>query len=85
MKLFFALFLLGLQAQAAIPKNIIIESALRQPLPKRLDLIEKEGARGQQELQKIAFNKNENLDTRWRAVTSYGRVYKNKSQRLNIN
>ncbi len=82
MKLMFALLLYGFQAHAAVSKNILLEGALRQPLSKRLQVIEKEGLHGQHELQKIAFNKAESLDTRWRAVTSYGRVYKNKSQKF---
>lgn len=80
MKIVSFLFLLSLQANAAIPKNALIQSALRQPTPQRLNLIENAGLSGRLELEKIAFDKQENLESRWRAVTSYGRIYQAKSQ-----
>jgi HEAT repeat protein len=60
---------------AAIPKSIEIEAALRLPVSKRVEAIEKQGLRGLHELQKMAFDKSQSLETRWRAITSIGRVH----------
>lgn len=65
---------------AAVPRSLQIENALRMPLPSRLQEIEKQGIYGRHELQKIAFNKNEVLENRWRALTAYGRIYKRDAQ-----
>lgn len=60
---------------ASAPKKLEIENALRLPLQSRLTTIERQGLSGLHELRKMAFEKNESLETRWRAVTAIGRIY----------
>ncbi|OFZ12416.1 MAG: hypothetical protein A2Z20_06620 [Bdellovibrionales bacterium RBG_16_40_8] len=64
-----------LQAYGAVSKNLQIENALRMPLPNRLEAIEKQGVYARHALRKIAFNESATLENRWRAITTYGRLY----------
>jgi hypothetical protein len=54
--------------------------ALRLPLEMRLNRIRKMGQNGFDSLNKIAFNKMEVLDHRWRAITAMGRLYPRLAQ-----
>jgi hypothetical protein len=65
---------------AAISQEVRTEGALRLPLENRLQALEKQGPEGRLQLEKVAFDKSETLENRWRAVTSYGRLYKNHAR-----
>jgi hypothetical protein len=72
--------LFSVSAFGAVSPEIRVEGALRMPLPNRLEALEKEGLAGRRELKKIAFDKKETLENRWRALTAYGRIYKSAAQ-----
>ena len=65
---------------AAVPSNSRVEGALRLPLTNRLPILEKQGPQGREALRKMAFDKKETLENRWRAITAYGRIYKGDYQ-----
>lgn len=79
----FATLALPLICHAAISPtspSIEIQKALRLPLSRRIESIERQGLAGRKELEKIAFDQNEALENRWRAVTAMGRTYGPKAQ-----
>lgn len=55
--------------------SLDIERALRLPLAKRIEAVEKQGPKGRAEIERLAFDPAESLENRWRAVTSIGRAY----------
>lgn len=56
------------------------KGALQLPLNERLEFYNKQGPRALHELNKIAFDKTENLDNRWRALTALVRIHPRESQ-----
>ena len=50
------------------------ESVLERPMVQRIEGFKKLGERGQKFLVKTAFDKNETLQTRWRALTTMGKL-----------
>lgn len=71
------LLFLQLQVSAATDMTMKVdaERALRLPINKRIEMIEKQGPKGREALERLAFDPGESLENRWRAVTAMGRAY----------
>ncbi len=67
-------------AATDITMKIDAERALRLPISKRIEAVEKQGPVGRAALERMAFDQGESLENRWRAVTAVGRAYGPESQ-----
>ena len=65
---------------AATPLSSEMQLVLKKPLAERLVALQKQGEAGSIQLEKMAFDPAESLETRWRAVTALGRTEGAKSQ-----
>ena len=87
MKSIILLFFFSLNTQlfaAVAPNTRPTETlaGLRLPLAQRLQIISERGQKGFSELSSIAFDESQDLETRWRAITTLGRVHASASRSL---
>lgn len=67
-------------AWAAVPSRVKMEGILRQPLENRIESLSQKNSQSREQLEQLAFDSSQRLDTRWRAVTALGRVYPKESR-----
>lgn len=79
------LFLVAVNSYAAVPKIDFVgkeenvKAALGLPLANRIQVLRGFGPQAYKSLIKIAYNKNEKMENRWRAVTALGELGREKA------